>query len=328
MKVCVIGGAGYIGSHTVYELIDAGHEVVVVDNLSTGSRDAVHPKADFFFGDITDFKNLDQVFKAAQLNGKFDAVMHFAAKIVVPESVEQPSLYYYNNVEGVRIMLDVMVKHEVKNIIFSSTAAVYGDVKTDISLETDPTVPINPYGETKLASEKMIQWFASRYDMNFCIFRYFNVAGAHDSLKIGLLRDNLTHIIPITVQTGLGLREGMKVFGDDYNTPDGTCIRDYIHVSDLAYAHVLGMEHISTKNDSQIINLGSSEGFSVKQVVAEVEKHYPVKHEYVERRPGDPAKLIASSEKARLILGWEPKRSLADIVTSDIKFRLKHEKKA
>ncbi|MDR2099950.1 MAG: UDP-glucose 4-epimerase GalE, partial [Campylobacteraceae bacterium] len=314
------------GSHTVYELIDAGHEVVVVDNLSTGLRSAVHKNAAFYEGDITDFASLDKIILEEGKKKPFDVVMHFAAKIVVPESVENPSLYYYNNVEGARTLLDVMVKHKIKNIIFSSTAAVYGEAKEGICTEESETKPINPYGETKLASEKMIGWFARAYGMNYCIFRYFNVAGAHKTLEIGLLRDHLTHIVPVTIQTALGIREKMTVFGDDYDTNDGTCIRDYIHVSDIAYAHVLGMEHIAGKNVSEIINLGSNQGFSVKNIISEVERHYPVNYEYGARREGDPAKLIASNKRARDILGWTPKRDLADIILSDLQFRIKHKK--
>jgi UDP-glucose 4-epimerase len=307
-------------------LIDAGHEVVVVDNLSTGLRSAVHKNAAFYEGDITDFASLDKIILEEGKKKPFDVVMHFAAKIVVPESVENPSLYYYNNVEGARTLLDVMVKHKIKNIIFSSTAAVYGEAKEGICTEESETKPINPYGETKLASEKMIGWFARAYGMNYCIFRYFNVAGAHKTLEIGLLRDHLTHIVPVTIQTALGIREKMTVFGDDYDTNDGTCIRDYIHVSDIAYAHVLGMEHIAGKNVSEIINLGSNQGFSVKNIISEVERHYPVNYEYGARREGDPAKLIASNKRARDILGWTPKRDLADIILSDLQFRIKHKK--
>ena len=197
MKVCVIGGAGYIGSHAVLELVKDGHEVIVIDNLSTGTKDAVDENARFYLGDITDEVKLQEIFTYETDRGPFDAVMHFAAKIVVPESVSHPLSYYHNNVEGVRIMLKTMVDHDIKNVIFSSTAAVYGDVKKDICTEDDELKPINPYGESKLASERMIHWVAQAYDMNYCIFRYFNVAGAHESLKIGLKRDNLTHIIPI-----------------------------------------------------------------------------------------------------------------------------------
>lgn len=325
MKVCVIGGAGYIGSHAVLELVEDGHEVVVIDNLSTGTRDAIDLKARFYLGDITDEQRMDEIFTIESQSRVFDAVMHFAAKIVVPESVSEPLLYYHNNVEGVRIMLKTMVKHNVKNVIFSSTAAVYGDVKKDICTEEDECSPINPYGETKLASEHMIRWVAQAHGLNYCIFRYFNVAGAHESLKIGLKRDNLTHIIPITVQTALKLRESMVIFGDDYPTPDGTCIRDYIHVADLAYAHVLGMKYIIDKEESVIINLGSSAGYSVKEVIDEVSSHLPVNYTIGPRRPGDPAKLIASSTRAKELLGWRPKRTLKDIIKTDLDFRIKHE---
>jgi UDP-glucose 4-epimerase len=325
MKVCVIGGAGYIGSHAVLELVNDGHDVVVVDNLSTGTRDAVDEKARFYFGDITDENQLMKIFTEETSRGRFDAVMHFAAKIVVPESVSHPLEYYHNNVEGVRIMLKTMVHHQIKNVIFSSTAAVYGDVKKDICTEDDELKPINPYGESKLASERMIHWVAQAYDMNYCIFRYFNVAGAHESLKIGLKRDNLTHIIPITVQTALKLRDSMVIFGDDYPTSDGTCIRDYIHVADLAYAHVLGMKYIVNESKSATINLGSSTGYSVKEVIDEVSNYFPVNYSIGPRREGDPAKLIASSKRAKDLLGWTVKRSLKDIIKTDLDFRIKHE---
>jgi UDP-glucose 4-epimerase len=325
MKVCVIGGAGYIGSHAVLELVKDGHEVVVIDNLSTGTKDAVDENARFYLGDITNESQLQEIFTKESISGHFNAVMHFAAKIVVPESVSHPLEYYHNNVEGVRIMLKTMVDHQIKNVIFSSTAAVYGDVKKDICTEDDELKPINPYGESKLASERMIHWVAQAYDMNYCIFRYFNVAGAHESLKIGLKRDNLTHIIPITVQTALKLRDSMVVFGDDYPTPDGTCIRDYIHVADLAFAHVLGMKYIVNQNKSATINLGSSTGYSVRQVIDEVSQHLPVNYSVGPRRAGDPAKLIASSSRAQELLGWMPKRSLKDIIQTDLDFRIKHE---
>jgi len=326
MKVCVIGGAGYIGSHAVYELVRADHQVVVIDNLSTGSKEAVHPKAKLYIGDITKKAELSEIFALECAEKPFDAVMHFAAKIIVPESVEQPLAYYYNNVEGVRVMLETMRDYHIKNVIFSSTAAVYGDVKKDLCLEEDYLSPINPYGDTKLASEKMIKWTCAAYDMNYCIFRYFNVAGADESLEIGLIRDNLTHIVPIVVQTALGIRKSMVVYGNDYPTPDGTCIRDYIHVADLAYAHVLGAKYIVEQNKSILMNLGSNNGYSVLDVIHEVEKFYPVNYTFGPRRAGDPAKLVASSAKAKEILGWVPKRSLADIVRTDIQFRQKHEK--
>ena len=325
MKICVIGGAGYIGSHTVYELIRDHHEVVVIDNLSTGKKESVHRDAKLYVGDITRIDDLKEIFSIECASKPFDAVMDFAAKIIVSESVEQPLLYYHNNVEGVRIILEVMAQFSIKNIIFSSTAAVYGDVTKELCEEDDVLCPMSPYGETKLAAEKMIQWVAKTYSMNYCIFRYFNVAGADESLEIGLLRDNLTHIVPITVQTALGLRTSMVVYGNDYPTFDGTCIRDYIHVSDLATAHVLGAAYVIKNNRSLLLNLGSNHGFSVMEVIHEVEKFYPVAYSFGPRRAGDPAKLIASSSRAKEILGWAPTRTLSDIIKSDIEFRLKNE---
>jgi len=323
MKVCVIGGAGYIGSHAVYELIRDGHEVVVVDNLSTGKMEMVHKEAKFYLGDITKEIELTEIFKKECDIKPFDVVMHFAAKLIVPESVEQPLEYYYNNVEGVRIMLSVMKDFNIKNVVFSSTAAVYGEPEKDICEETDKTNPINPYGETKLADEKLIKWVCERYNMNYCIFRYFNVAGADESLEIGLNKDNLTHIIPVTVQTALGIRDKMIVFGNDYDTKDGTCVRDYIHVSDLAYAHVLGAKYLVENNKSLLVNLGSNEGYTVLEIIKEVEKYYKVNYEIGERRAGDPAKIVASNQKAKEILGWSPKRNLSDIIKSDIEYRKK-----
>lgn len=323
LKVCVIGGAGYIGSHAVYELIRDGHEVVIIDNLSTGSRDMIHKDAKFYFGDITKKEDLTNIFNIECSVKPFDVVMHFAAKLIVPESVDMPLEYYHNNVEGVRVMLEVMKNFNIKNVVFSSTAAVYGEPENPVCHEEDETSPINPYGETKLASEKMIKWVCSRYNMNYCIFRYFNVAGADESLEIGLNKDNLTHIIPITVQTALGIRNEMKVFGNDYETEDGTCVRDYIHVSDLADAHVMGAKYLVEKNKSLLVNLGSNKGYSVLEIIKEVEKYYPVNYKVSERRKGDPAMLIASNDKAKKILGWSPKRSLSDIIKSDIDYRKK-----
>ncbi len=323
MKVCVIGGAGYIGSHVVYELIRDGHEVIVVDNLSTGRRDMVHKDARFYFGDITDKKSLVSIFNIECSRKKFDVVMHFAAKLIVPESLEKPLEYYHNNVEGVRIMLEVMRDFNIKNVVFSSTAAVYGNPQKYICEEDDPTLPINPYGESKLASEKMIKWVTGAYNMNYCIFRYFNVAGADESLEIGLNKDNLTHLIPVTVQTMLKIREKMYVFGDDYDTKDGTCVRDYIHVSDIARAHVLGAKYICENNRSLLANLGSNEGYTVKEIIDEVSKYGKVNYEITKRREGDPAKLIASNKIAKEILGWEPKYNLSDIIKSDIEYRKK-----
>ncbi len=317
MKVLVVGGAGYIGSHAVLELIKEQHNVIVFDNLSSGFEDMVSEQATLIVGDIRDKNALDNVFKKYT---DIDVVMHFAAKIVVPESVEQPLEYYSNNVEGVRVLLESMKDHNIKNIVFSSTAAVYGEA-SGVCFEEDETHPINPYGETKLATERMIKWVTQAYGMKYLIFRYFNVAGADQSLKVGLKKDQLTHLIPVAIQALIGLREKLLIYGDDYDTEDGTCVRDYIHVSDLAYAHVLGAKYLKDGGQSTTINLGSNQGYSVLDVAKTVQKLGEMKYEITERRPGDPAKLIASNEKAKTLLHWEPKYGLEDIVNSDFEFR-------
>lgn len=324
MKVCVIGGAGYIGSHAVYELVREGHEVIVIDNLSTGLKEMVHKEAKFYYGDITKEESLISIFNLECVNKPFDVVMHFAAKLIVPESMIDPLGYYYNNVEGVRVMLSVMNKFNIKNIVFSSTAAVYGEPKNSLCKEEDEKLPINPYGESKLSCEKLIKWASMAYNMHYCIFRYFNVAGADKSLEIGLKKDNLTHIIPLVTQTALGIRKEITIFGDDYDTEDGTCIRDYIHVSDLALAHLLGAKYLVNEQKSLLVNLGSNNGYSVKEVIKEVEKYKPVNYKIGSRRPGDPAKIVADNTKAKDILGWKPLYNLNDIVKSDMDFRLKN----
>ncbi|MDR2957089.1 MAG: UDP-glucose 4-epimerase GalE [Coriobacteriales bacterium] len=323
MKVLVVGGAGYIGSHTVYELVRAGHQVVVYDNLSSGLMKNVHPKAQFYLGDILDQESLSSMLEAETTKGAFDVAMHFAAKLIVEESVSQPLAYYHNNVEGLRSLLSVLIKHSVRRLVFSSTAAVYGQPATNICLESDPTIPINPYGETKLACEKMIQWVAAAHDLQFCILRYFNVAGADASLEIGLQHDQLTHLIPLIMQTALGQRDMFYIFGSDYDTPDGTCIRDYIHVTDLAQAHVLGAEYLLKTDESLIANLGSGSGYSVRQVLDTTLRFLDLPYEYTSRRPGDPACLIADITHAREVLGWQPKLDLQTILQSDYDFRKK-----
>lgn len=323
MKVLVIGGAGYIGSHAVYELIRDNDEVIVMDNLSTGDRNFVHKNAKFYLGDITKKEDLVKVFKTECAIKPFDVVMHFAAKLIVPESLKMPLQYYHNNIEGVRLMLEVMTEFNIRNVVFSSTAAVYGNPIKSICEEDDPTLPISPYGDSKLASEKMIKWVCNAYNMNYCIFRYFNVAGADESLEIGLNKDNLTHLIPVVVQTALGIRDKMVVYGNDYDTIDGTCGRDYIHVSDLAQAHVLGAKYILENNKSILLNLGSSAGYTVKQVIDEVEKYAHVNYEIGPRRPGDPALIIASNTRAKEVLGWSPKYGLDKIIKSDWDYRKK-----
>lgn len=323
MKVFVAGGAGYIGSHTVYELIRAGHEVVVYDNLSTGRRTAVHPQARFYEGDILDKQQIVSVLNEERKTGAVDMAMHFAAKLVVSESVTEPLAYYHNNVEGLRQMLAGLIESDVRNIVFSSTAAVYGEPPTGECFEDDYTLPINPYGETKLAAERMIKWVANAHGLNACILRYFNVAGADASLEIGLDKDQLTWLVPLIMQAALGIRDKLSIFGDDYDTPDGTCVRDYVHVTDLAKAHVLGAEYILENQTSLLLNLGSGKGYSVKEVVEAAEELFPFAYEYAARRPGDPAKLIANITRVKEQLGWQPELGLKTILQSDYDYRKK-----
>ncbi|VEU82032.1 UDP-glucose 4-epimerase GalE [Acholeplasma hippikon] len=319
MNVLVIGGAGYIGSHAVYELLRAGHQVSVMDNLSTGDITFIPENVKFYQKDITIKADVLSVLK----DQKFDCVMHFAAKLIVPESMKEPLAYYYNNVEGVRILLESMVETQTKNIVFSSTAAVYGDSKTGICLEDDLKNPINPYGETKLACEKLIQWTSQAHDINYVIFRYFNVAGADASLEIGLKKAKLTHLIPVTIEAALGLRDSLTIYGNDYPTKDGTNIRDYIHVSDLAKAHVIGATYLFNGGKSDIFNLGSAKGYSNLDVANAVNEVLPLKFNFGPRRDGDPAILTADASKAKRILGWQTELSLVDIIKSDLAYRKK-----
>ena len=313
MKLLVTGGAGYIGSHTVYLLIEQGHDVVVVDNLSTGYRQDVHPQAKYYHGDISDYHFLTHVFKTEQVEG----VIHFAASSLVGESMTNPFKYYNNNVSATNVLLKAMVDCQVLNLVFSSTAATYGEPKNIPILETDPTNPTNVYGETKLAMEKMIAWYKQAHQLNYVCLRYFNVGGAHKSGLIGEKHDPETHLIPIILQVASGRREAISVFGDDYDTHDGTCIRDYIHVMDLADAHRLAMNHLLSGGESDVFNLGNGEGFTVLEMIEaarEVTKH-DIPMIVASRRAGDPAKLIASSQKAQEILGWTPKfTSVSDII--------------
>ena len=304
MNVLVIGGAGYIGSHAVNKLIKKGYSVSVLDNLVTGHRDAVDQSATFYLGDIRDKAMLNQIIQEEQI----EAIFHFAASSLVGESVEKPLKYFNNNVVGMEVLLEAMQENNVKKIIFSSTAAVYGDVQASLITEDEPKAPTSPYGESKLMMENMIKWCDLAHGIKFVSLRYFNVAGALSTGEIGEDHDPETHLIPIVLQTALGQRDAMTIFGDDYNTPDGTCIRDYVHVEDLIDAHILALEYLNTNTESQIFNLGSSTGYSVKEIVEASRKvtgkEIPVK--IGERRAGDPAKLVAASEKAREILGWKP----------------------
>ncbi|WP_394185233.1 UDP-glucose 4-epimerase GalE [Metabacillus halosaccharovorans] len=305
MAVLVCGGAGYIGSHAVSELLDRNEEVVVVDNLQKGHLPAVLEGAKFYNGDLRDEAFLKNVFQENDI----EAVIHFAADSLVGESVEKPLQYYENNVYGTMCLLKVIQEFGVKKIVFSSTAATYGEAENIPIVETDPTVPTNPYGETKLAVEKMLKWSEQAYGLKYVVLRYFNVAGAHMKGKLGEDHDPETHLIPIILQVALGDREKIMIFGDDYNTEDGTCIRDYIHVTDLADAHILAIEKLRKDNTSATYNLGNGNGFSVKEVIEAARKvtGHPIPAEVAPRRAGDPAVLIASSEKAINELGWKPK---------------------
>ncbi|MCD7035045.1 UDP-glucose 4-epimerase GalE [Metabacillus sp. GX 13764] len=310
MAILVCGGAGYIGSHAVSELLDRGEEVVVADNLQKGHAEAVLEGAKHYAGDLRDEAFLNKIFT----ENKIEAVMHFAADSLVGESVEVPLQYYDNNVYGALQLLKAMVSHDVKKIVFSSTAAAYGEPKNVPILETDPTEPTNPYGETKLAIEKMLKWSEQAYGLKYTVLRYFNVAGAHMEGKLGEDHSPETHLIPIILQVALGQREKIMIFGDDYDTHDGTCIRDYIHVTDLADAHVLALEKLRRENESGTYNLGNGNGFTVKEVIDTARKvtGHSIPAEVAPRRAGDPAKLVASSEKAMKELGWKPKYASLD----------------
>lgn len=310
--ILVIGGAGYIGSHLVKELVQK-EEVVVLDNLSTGHREAIDPRAIFVKGDLGSIDDLVMVFRSYPIK----AVMHFAANSLVGESVVDPMKYYENNVASTLTLLKVMMKFNVKNFIFSSTAATYGIPSVDIIDETTPTAPINPYGRSKLMVEQILADFSKAYGLNYVILRYFNAAGAHESAVIGESHDPETHLIPIVLQQLLGQREKVSVFGSDYDTEDGTCIRDYIHVTDLASAHILALEALLTgKKSAEIYNLGNGLGYSVKEVIETCEKVTGIEAnvEMADRRAGDPARLVASSEKIYSELGWKAERNLEKII--------------
>ena len=323
MKLLVLGGAGYIGSHTATELLDNGHEVVIADNLVTGYREAVPEKATFYQGDLRDKAFLVDLLTKE----KVDAVIHFAAFSLVGESVTNPLKYYENNLYGTKVLLDAMIETGVDKIVFSSTAATYGEPENIPILESDRTCPTNPYGETKLAMEKMISWAAKAHGLHFVSLRYFNACGAHKSGKIGEAHNPESHLIPLVLQVPNGKREFVSIYGNDYDTPDGTCIRDYIHVTDLAKAHILAVEYLMNGGESDIFNLGNGVGYSVKEVIETARKvtGHPIPAKEEARRAGDPARLVASGEKARKILGWEPEiKDLADIISSAWKWHKAH----
>lgn len=303
MKVLVSGGAGYIGSHAVVQLLDKQYDVVVVDNLSTGHQWAVDKRASFYQCDIRNKKDLDKIFKKE----KIDAVMQFAADIVVADSEQNPLKYYDNNVYGTIALLQTMLENNVKNIIFSSTAAVYGNTEKVPVEEKDPLEPISPYGATKAFVERILDDCRKAYGLNYCVFRYFNVAGAHEKYPIGQNVKKNTALIPIILEVASGERDFVGIFGNDYDTKDGTGIRDFIHVVDLVDAHILGINKL-LKNESAIYNLGNGQGFSVLEMIQAARKvtGHPIPTKISPRRDGDIACSIASSEKAKTELGWMP----------------------
>ena len=304
MAILVLGGAGYIGSHTVYELIDAGYDVVVADNLLTGFRAAVHPKARFYPVDIRDRQVLDELFEKECIEG----VIHFAASSQVGESMADPLKYYDNNLCGTAVLLRSMIAHGVDKIVFSSTAATYGEPERIPIREGDQTKPTNCYGETKLAMEKMMEWTSRAHGLRYVALRYFNACGAHPSGTIGEAHDPETHLIPLVLQVPNGKRESIAVFGDDYGTRDGTCVRDYIHVMDLAKAHILAMDYLLKGGENNVFNLGNGVGFTVKEILDVSRKvtGHSIPAVVHPRREGDPAQLVAAAEKAKTVLGWAP----------------------
>lgn len=304
MTVLVLGGAGYIGSHAVDQLVGKGYDVAVVDNLVTGHKKAINAKARFYEGDVRDKPFLTSVFAKEQI----EAVFHFAAFSLVGESVEKPLKYFNNNIYGMQILLEVMQENHVDKIIFSSTAATYGEPKESPITELTPQVPKNPYGESKLIMEKMMRWTHEAYGINFVALRYFNVAGAKADSSIGEDHNPETHLVPIILQVALGQRAELKIFGDDYPTPDGTNIRDYVQVTDLIAAHILALEYLQKGGESTAFNLGSNTGYSVKEMLEAARKvtGKEIPAVIAPRRAGDPSILVASAKKAETILGWKP----------------------
>ncbi|TDT42977.1 UDP-galactose 4-epimerase [Halospina denitrificans] len=302
-KVLVTGGAGYIGSHVVRQLGEAGYDVVVYDNLSTGHAWAV-THGELVVGDLADTEALNALFE----HHRFSAVLHFAAHIVVPESVAAPLKYYSNNTRNTLNLLGVMNRHGVSRIVFSSTAAVYGMPEQTVLTEDLPLAPINPYGASKMMSERMIMDLANASDLTYVILRYFNVAGADPQTRLGQATPEATHLIKVACECATGARDGMQIFGTDYDTRDGTCVRDYIHVEDLASAHVRALEYMNQGGDSQVLNCGYGRGFTVREVIDVVQRlsgvAFPVSE--TARRAGDPEALMADNTRIRGTLDWQP----------------------
>lgn len=305
MAILICGGAGYIGSHTVRQLLAAGEEVIIADNLSTGHKAAINPAVKFYECDIRDKAALKKIFSENQI----EAVFHFAAFIEAGESVKLPLKYFSNNVYGMQILLEAMTESGVDKIIFSSSAAVYGEPERIPIDELDATVPVNPYGDSKLIMEIMMRRVSAAHGVRFVSLRYFNASGASEDGSIGEDHHPESHLIPLILQVPLGKRDHITIFGTDYPTPDGTCIRDYIHVLDLADAHICALNYLRGGGESNFFNLGTGHGFSVKEIIDAAEKvtGLKIKKELGTRRLGDPARLIASGNKARKILNWTPR---------------------
>ncbi|MGT2893548.1 UDP-glucose 4-epimerase GalE [Streptococcus downei] len=327
MAILVLGGAGYIGSHMVDYLVQKGQEeVVVVDSLVTGHRAAVHPSAKFYQGDLADQTFMRQVFSE---NPDLDAVIHFAAFSLVAESMEKPLKYFDNNTAGMIKLLEVMNEFNIKHFVFSSTAATYGIPEEIPIKETTPQKPINPYGESKLMMETIMKWSDQAYGIKFVPLRYFNVAGAKPDGSIGEDHGPETHLLPIILQVAQGVREKIMIFGDDYKTPDGTNVRDYVHPFDLASAHLLALDYLRQGNPSTAFNLGSATGFSNLQILEAARKvtGKEIPAEKADRRPGDPDTLVADSTKAREVLGWAPEfDNIEKIITSAWAWHSSHPK--
>lgn len=303
MRLLITGGAGYIGSHVVKALATKGHDLTIYDNLSTGFKAAI-TAGELIEGDLSDVAKLDKLFEQK----KFDAVLHFAGSIVVPESVSQPLKYYKNNTVNSHLLLTLCEKHKVNKFIFSSTAAVYG-LTTEECREDMAPAPINPYGESKLMTEYMLRDYSAASNFRYVALRYFNVSGADPEGRIGQSSPKATHLLKVACETATGKRDHIDVFGTDYPTPDGTCVRDYIHVSDLAEAHVKALEYLEKGGESQVLNCGYGHGFSVKEVLDKVKEvtGVNIKINYADRRPGDAASLTAKVDRIHSIIGWKPK---------------------
>lgn len=313
MKLLIPGGAGYIGSHMVRFAQEHGHEVVVLDDFSTGHQWAIRNC------EILQVNLLDQDKLSKLLRGRrFDGVIHFAAKSLVGESVKKPDLYYRNNVVGTLNLVNEMLDNDVNNLVFSSTAAIFGNPVTEKIAEDHPKNPINPYGQSKLMIENILQDICLANDFNVTCLRYFNAAGAHESAEIGEAHDPETHLIPNVLKKALLNKSSLKVFGNDYPTPDGTCVRDYVHVTDLAQAHLLGLEYMKKNKGFSAFNLGNSDGFSVLEVIKSCEDAtgIPIYYEIDDRREGDPALLVADSRKAKGLLSWDVQFGYLDKIVS------------